>query len=47
MSLSVVPDTFYLGIEVRQEKDKITLSQSAYAAKILTAGGMQGCNPCI
>jgi len=39
--------SFYLGIEVKQEKDKITLSQSAYAAKILTAGGMQGCNPCI
>ena len=36
----------YLGIEVNQEKDKITLSQSAYAAKILIAGGMQGCNPC-
>jgi hypothetical protein len=38
--------SFYLGIEVKQEKDKITLSQSAYTAKILTAGGMQGCNPC-
>ena len=34
--------SFYLGIEVKQEKDKITLSQSAYAVKILTAGGMQG-----
>jgi hypothetical protein len=31
--------SFYLGIEVKQ-KDKITLSQSAYTAKILTANGM-------
>jgi hypothetical protein len=39
--------SFYLGIEVKQGSGAITLSQSAYARKIiLSAAGMQGCNPC-
>uniref|UniRef100_A0A0A9GXS2 Reverse transcriptase Ty1/copia-type domain-containing protein n=1 Tax=Arundo donax TaxID=35708 RepID=A0A0A9GXS2_ARUDO len=37
--------SFYLGIEVKQGKDAITLSQSAYAEKIVIVGRMQGCNP--
>ncbi|KAK3125062.1 hypothetical protein QOZ80_7BG0599500 [Eleusine coracana subsp. coracana] len=39
--------SFYLGIEVKQRKEEISLSQSAYAAKIVAAGGMQVCNPCL
>nr|XP_020150942.2 uncharacterized mitochondrial protein AtMg00810-like [Aegilops tauschii subsp. strangulata] len=38
--------SFYLGIEVKQEVDDITLSQAAYAMKILEKSGMVGCNPC-
>lgn len=36
---------FYLGIEVEQRKDGITLSQAAYARKILDRAGMATCNP--
>lgn len=32
--------SYYLGIEVSQEKGKITLHQSSYAAKVLEAAGM-------
>lgn len=39
--------SFYLGIEVKQGNGEISLSQSAYATKIVAAGGMQGCNPCV
>jgi hypothetical protein len=35
----------YLGIEVRQGVDGITLSQGAYACKILEKVGLAGCNP--
>lgn len=38
--------SYYLGIEVQQTCDGITLCQSAYAAKILKETGMDGCNPC-
>lgn len=38
--------SFYLGVEVKQSADGITLCQSAYAAKILDQAGMTGCNPC-
>lgn len=36
---------FYLGIEVKQRADGITLSQAAYARKILDKARMTGCNP--
>jgi hypothetical protein len=37
---------FYLGIEVQQNNGGITLTQSAYARKILDRAGMGSCNPC-
>ena len=36
--------SYYLGIEVRQGTEGITLSQSAYAKKILESTGMLNCN---
>ena len=36
---------YYLGLEVAQTETGITVSQSAYAAKILENAGMTGCNP--
>jgi len=38
--------SYYLGIEVKQGSEGITLSQSAYALKILENAGMMNCNPC-
>ena len=38
--------TYYLGIEVTQGEDGVTLCQSSYAARILEVAGMSGCNPC-
>ncbi|KAJ1289757.1 hypothetical protein BS78_02G188600 [Paspalum vaginatum] len=35
--------TYYLGIEVEQMTDSITLRQSAYARKLLEQSGMAGC----
>jgi hypothetical protein len=40
------PLNFYLGIEVHQKKGSITLSQGAYAARIVDKVGLIGCNPC-
>jgi hypothetical protein len=37
---------YYLGIEVKQSASGISLSQSAYAMKILERSDMTGCNPC-
>jgi hypothetical protein len=37
--------SYYLGIEVHQTPGKISLSQSAYAAKVLDKCGMKDCNP--
>uniref|UniRef100_A0A453T4V4 Reverse transcriptase Ty1/copia-type domain-containing protein n=1 Tax=Aegilops tauschii subsp. strangulata TaxID=200361 RepID=A0A453T4V4_AEGTS len=37
--------SFYLGIEVHQSRDEITLCQEAYATKILVNCGMDDCNP--
>lgn len=37
---------YYLGIEVSQNEDCITLKQSTYANKVLEKAGMQDCNPC-
>ena len=36
---------YYLGLEVHQNERGITISQGAYALKILEAAGMAGCNP--
>lgn len=38
--------SFYLGLEVKQAGDAITLGQAAYARKLLEKAGMAGCNPC-
>ena len=37
--------TSYLGIEVKQERGKIQLSQKSYALRILKQSGMSECNP--
>ncbi|WVZ73864.1 hypothetical protein U9M48_022122 [Paspalum notatum var. saurae] len=37
--------TYYLGIEVEQRKDGITLCQSSYAHKLLERSGMGECRP--
>jgi hypothetical protein len=37
---------YYLGIEVKQSVSSISLSQCAYAMKILERSGMTGCNLC-
>ena len=37
--------SYYLGIEVRQERDRITLCQAAYAKKLLERAGLEDCNP--
>jgi hypothetical protein len=40
------PLSFYLGIELHQNGGVITLSQGAYAAKIVEKIGLTDCNPC-
>jgi hypothetical protein len=40
------PLSFYLGLEVHQKDGRITLSQGAYAARIVERAGLTGCNPC-
>lgn len=37
--------TYYLGIEVKQERDSITMCQCAYARKLLERSGMVDCKP--
>lgn len=37
--------SYYLGIEVKQDDQGITLCQSGYAARILNKMGMENCNP--
>jgi hypothetical protein len=37
--------SFYLGIEVDQHSDYVTIRQSNYARKTLTQFGMADCNP--
>ena len=37
---------FYLGIQVQQERDRITLCQTAYATRLLERAGLKDCNPC-
>ena len=36
--------SYYLGIEVRQGKEELTLGQSTYASKLLERSGMAECN---
>ena len=38
--------SYYLGIEVRQGKEALTLGQSAYASKLLERSGIAECKPC-
>ena len=35
--------SYYLGIEVRQEANGVTIAQSAYAQKIIEKAGLAGC----
>ncbi|XP_023738977.1 uncharacterized mitochondrial protein AtMg00810-like [Lactuca sativa] len=37
--------THYLGIEVNQKEDGITMKQESYAKNLLIKTGMQDCNP--
>ncbi|XP_066311300.1 secreted RxLR effector protein 161-like [Miscanthus floridulus] len=39
--------SYYLGIEVRQGKEELTLGQNAYASKLLEQSGMAKCKPCV
>jgi hypothetical protein len=39
--------TYYLGVEVKQNVDGISLTQGSYAKKILEKGGLLDCNPCL
>ena len=39
--------SYYIGIEVRQGKEELTLGQSAYASKLLERSGMAKCKPCV
>ena len=36
---------YYLGLEVKQDRGRTTISQAAYASKLLEKAGMAGCNP--
>jgi hypothetical protein len=38
--------SYYLGIEVRQSENGMTLAQTAYAKSVLEKAGMEGCNSC-
>jgi hypothetical protein len=40
------PLHYYLGVEVKQQADGISLNQRNYAAKVLEKAGMSDCNPC-
>ena len=37
--------SYYLGIEVKQGKEALTLGQSAYTSKLLERSGMAECKP--
>ena len=39
--------SYYLGIEVRHEKEALMLGQSAYATKLLERSGMAECKLCV
>jgi hypothetical protein len=38
--------SYYLRVEVRQERHDIELMQAVYTKKILEKAGMGACNPC-
>ena len=38
--------SYYLGIEVKQGRNAITLGQAAYAKKLLEKAGLASCKPC-
>jgi hypothetical protein len=40
------PLSFYLGIEVHQDRDMITLNKGAYATRIVDKARLTWCNPC-
>jgi hypothetical protein len=42
----LAPLSYYLGIKVHQSNHGITISQGAYAEKILLKAGLEDCNPC-
>ena len=39
--------SYYLGIEVRQGMEALTLGQSTYASKLLEQSGMAECKACV
>ena len=39
--------SYYLGIDVRQGKEALTLGQSTYASKLLERSDMAECKPCL
>ncbi|XP_066344585.1 uncharacterized mitochondrial protein AtMg00810-like [Miscanthus floridulus] len=39
--------SYYIGIEVTQGKEVLTLGQSAYTSKLLERSGMAECKPCV
>jgi hypothetical protein len=41
------PTSYYLGLEVKQNDEGITISQGAYAKKIVEAAGLANCNTCL
>jgi hypothetical protein len=38
--------SYYLGVEVEQQANFITMRQSSYARKLVERGGLSGCKPC-
>jgi hypothetical protein len=38
--------SYYLGIEVKQTEEGITVGQSAYATMLVDKSGTRDCNPC-
>jgi hypothetical protein len=38
--------SYYLGLEVKQTEEGITVGQSAYATKLIDKSGLRGCNSC-
>jgi hypothetical protein len=38
--------SYYLGIEVKKDDERITMCQSSNARKILQVTGMENCNSC-
>ncbi|KAL0821972.1 hypothetical protein ABMA28_005360 [Loxostege sticticalis] len=45
LKITVKPANFYLGLEIKQEKNSIFISQAAYLKRILERFNMSECNP--